>query len=267
LDSGYNHHFYSPAKFLLIVNAGNVAKDAAWMESQLVSRKVTFADATEQMGLLALQGPSSQALLEKAYPDLKLSGLHYYQFLPWKSGVIARTGYTGEDGFEIMADLKELSEIWDRLFASGKEFGLVPAGFGSRDTLRLEAGMPLYGHDLSEEMTPLEAGLGWSVDLSKNDFIGKEALRSQKENGLKKKLVGFEMIDRGIPRQDYEITKNGIKIGKVTSGSFAPTLEKNIGMGYVRAEEAQAGNEIQITIRGNALKAKVVKLPFYKRKA
>ena len=143
---------------------------------------------------------------------------------------------------------------------------MVPAGFGCRDTLRLEAGMLLYGHDMNDGMTPLEAGLEWAIDLDKDTFVGREALLRQKKEGLKRRLIGFEMIDRGIPRQDHEIRKNGTSIGRVTSGSFSPTLQKNIGLGYAIVQEASVGNEIEIVIRDRALKARAVQLPFYKRK-
>ena len=150
--------------------------------------------------------------------------------------------------------------------AAGKDLGLVPVGFGCRDTLRLEAGMLLYGHDMWDDVTPLEAGISWAIDLSKESFIGRGPLLKQKVEGVKRKWIGFEMLDRGIPRQDYPIQKSGAVIGKVTSGSFAPTLQKNIGMGFVPVEQAVLGNEIEIVIREKSLKAKIVKLPFYKRK-
>ncbi len=254
---------FAECGFLLIVNAGNIEKDYRWIESH-VPQGVEFEDRSDSKGLLALQGPRSAEILQRAY-GAGFSALPYYHFKEWSSGMIARTGYTGEDGFEIMVDQKDLPCVWEALVSAGKDGGLLPVGFGSRDTLRLEAGMPLYGHDLKDDTTPLEAGLGWAVDLSKPSFIGRDALAKQKENGVKRKLVGFEMIERGIPRQDYEIQKKGRAIGKVTSGSFSPTLKKNIGMGYVAVDVAALGNEIEIIVRDHSLKAKIVKLPFYKR--
>ena len=251
--------------FIMIVNAGNTEKDFAWIKKHVPSG-VVFRDETPAMGLIALQGPAAGAILKDALKDDSFSGLSYYHFARWKDGMIARTGYTGEDGFEIMASLKAIESLWDSLFEAGKSRGLQPLGFGARDTLRLEAGMPLYGHDMAETENPFELGIGWAVDLTKPAFMGKEALVRIKAQGLAKRLVGFEMVDRGIPRQDYEIRKAGKTLGKVTSGTFSPTLKKNIGMGYVPVSETEPGNEIEVLVRDKALKAKIVKLPFYKRK-
>ena len=253
---------FADDEFLLIVNAGNVAKDSDWIRAHL-SPGVNFTDLSEEMGLLALQGPKSPTILERALGgriDLK-----YYHFRKYGSGMISRTGYTGEDGFEIMADNQDLPGLWDTLMNAGAPLGLVPTGFGARDTLRLEAAMPLYGHDMNDETTPLEVGINWAVDLTKASFIGKEPLVRQKETGVRKKLIGFEMVGRGIPRQHYEICKKGKRLGEVTSGSFAPTLKKNIGMGFMAAAESQPGNEIEIMIREQSLAARIVPLPFYKR--
>ncbi len=261
---------FSPARFLMIVNAANIEKDFRWLKScgdQLadsIKSPFKLENQSDERGLLALQGPLSAAIVEKAF-GIKSSGLGYYHFQPWQSGMIARTGYTGEDGFEVMVDLKELREVWERLFKAGADLGLVSVGFGTRDTLRLEAAMLLYGHDMDEDISPLEAGIRWAIELDKPSFIGKESLLAQQKEGIKRKLIGFEMIDRGIPRQDFLIEKNGALIGHVTSGSFAPTLQKNIGLGYIAVEEANPGNEIDIIIRGKPVKAKVVKIPFYKR--
>lgn len=255
----------SDTRFFIIVNAANIAKDFDWIKKHK-SADVVFQDLSPKQGLLALQGPAAPQILEKAYPGEGFADLKYYGFKEWQGGLVARTGYTGEDGYEIMADLKRLPEIWNALFAAGKDLGLVPIGFGARDTLRLEAGMLLYGHDMNDEISPLEAGVSWALDLTKKSFTGREPLMSQQQKGITKKIVGFEMVDRGIPRQDYDILKDGKAVGKVTSGSFSPTLKKNIGLGYVPVELASSGTEIEIQIRDKALKAKVVKLPFYKRK-
>ena len=257
---------FSRYNYCLIVNAGNTEKDSQWIRSFVPFSGVELKNQTAALGLIALQGPASAEILKEALKDTSFSKLAYYHFAPWKNGMIARTGYTGEDGFEIMAGLEWIEKLWDLLFEAGKSRGLQPVGFGARDTLRLEAGMPLYGHDMSEAENPFELGIGWAVDLTKPAFTGREALIRIKEQGPAKRLVGFEMLDRGIPRQDYEIRKAGKNIGKVTSGTFAPALKKNIGMGYVPASETEPGNEIEILVRDRALKAKIVKLPFYKRK-
>jgi aminomethyltransferase len=218
------------------------------------------------MGLLALQGPLSQTILLECfgafYKDLRR--FHYKDF---EGGVIARTGYTGEDGFEIMVPKTKLKKIWDVLFIVGEKHGMLPIGFGARDTLRLEAAMPLYGHELTDEITPLEADLEWAIDLEKVEFPGMEILKKQKQTGISRKRIGFEMGERGIPRQGFEIQKSGKPVGMVTSGSFIPTTGKNIGMAFVAAEEARVGNTLDVMVRGKPVKAAVVSLPFYKRKA
>lgn len=251
-------------KFLIIVNAGNIGKDFEWFNSRVTS-EVTLTDLSDEMGLLALQGPLSQTILLECfgafYKDLRR--FHYKDF---EGGVIARTGYTGEDGYEIMVPKHKLKQIWDVLFRVGAKHGLLPIGFGARDTLRLEAAMPLYGHELTDELTPLEADLGWAIDLTKDGFPGSEILKKQQKTGISKKRVGFEMTGRGIPRQGFEIQKDGKTIGAVTSGSFIPTTGKNIGMAYVTASEAETGNTIDVMVRGNPVKAVLVSLPFYKRK-
>jgi aminomethyltransferase len=254
----------SEQKFLIIVNAGNIEKDFAWFQAR-VTLGVTLTDLSHEMGLLALQGPLSQIILLECfgafYKDLRR--FHYKDF---EGGVIARTGYTGEDGYEIMVPKAKLKQVWDVLFRVGTRHGLLPIGFGARDTLRLEAAMPLYGHELSDEITPLEADLEWAIDLTKNEFPGLEILKEQKRKGIARKRVGFEMTERGIPRQDFEIQKDGKTIGKVTSGSFIPTTGKNIGMAYVTAAEAKPGNVIDVIVRGKPVKAVLVSLPFYKKK-
>ncbi len=251
-------------KFLIVVNAGNIAKDFAWFKARL-TESVTLTDLSEEMGLLALQGPLSQTVLLECfgafYKDLRR--FHYKDF---EGGMIARTGYTGEDGYEIMVPKSKLKQVWDVLFRVGEKHGLLPIGFGARDTLRLEAAMPLYGHELNDELTPLEADLGWAIDLTKDRFPGSDILKEQQRTGIRKKRIGFEMTERGIPRQGFEIQKDGKAVGTVTSGSFIPTTGKNIGMAYVAAAEAQPGNVLDVMIRGKAVKATVVSLPFYKRK-
>lgn len=251
-------------RFLIIVNASNIRKDFDWFRER-APRDVTVSDLSESMGLLALQGPLSHEILVEAfgayYRDLKR-----FNCLEFEGGIIARTGYTGEDGYEIMVPQARLKSIWDVLFRVGSKKGLVPVGFGARDTLRLEAAMPLYGHELNDQLTPLEAGLAWALDLMKEKFPGSEVLKTQKARGVSQKRIGFEMVERGIPRQDFEVRKDGRKVGRVTSGSYIPTTGKNIGMAYVDAGEAAVGNSLDIMIRDRAVKAVIVSLPFYKRK-
>ena len=251
-------------KFLIIVNAGNIEKDFDWFHAR-ISPGVTLTDRSQEMGLLALQGPLSHTILLECFGAF-YKDLRRYHYKDFEGGMIARTGYTGEDGFEIMVPKNKLKQIWDVLFRVGEKHGLLAIGFGARDTLRLEAAMPLYGHELTDEITPLEADLGWAVDLTKDEFPGIEVLKKQKREGIQKKRIGFEMTGRGIPRQGFEIQKNGKVIGTVTSGSFIPTTGKNIGMAYVATAEAKTGNVIDVMVRGKPVKAVVVSLPFYRRK-
>jgi aminomethyltransferase len=190
-------------------------------------------------------------------PDIEVDG---------KKAIVSRTGYTGEDGFEIYIDPEYAPMIWDKLLVAGKDNGLVPVGLGARDTLRFEVALPLYGQEISQDITPLEASLERFVKLDKDDFIGKQALAKQKEEGLKRKITGFEMVDRGIPRSRYEVQVNGKNIGFVTTGSFSPSLEKNIGLALIDIEYSQTGTELDIVIRNRPLKARTVKTPFYTKK-
>ena len=259
------------SRFLLIVNAGNVAKDFAHLQAlkTLYDQKglaaFTLVNASDQYGLLALQGPRSAEILARAAAE-DFSKLGYYRFCEWKQGIVSRTGYTGEDGFEIMLETSLLDGLWTALLNAGSEFGIRPAGFGCRDTLRLEAGMPLYGHDLDDETAPQEAGIGWAVKMDGAEFYGREALLERQKAGWTKKLVGFETLDRGIPRQGQEIFKDGSLIGVVTSGSFSPTLKKNIGMGFVSRLDLAPDATVELQIRGAAVRAKILSLPFYRRK-
>ena len=253
------------SRFILIVNASNTDKDELWIRSR-TPKNVKFKNATSEKGLIALQGPLSVKLLEKVLGTPEFSSLGYYRFKEWKDGMIARTGYTGEDGFEIMTGFETLGKLWDDLLKAGAGDGVMPIGFGARDTLRLEAGMPLYGHDMDDKISPIEAGLDWAIDWSKEKFTAREILLKQKQQGAARKLVGFEMVERGIPRQGYAIQKNGKNTGEVTSGTFSPTFKKNIGMGYVETANAAPGTEIDVVVRDKAIKAVVVKLPFYRRK-
>jgi len=250
-------------EFLIIVNAGNIDKDFAWMK-QYLAGDVTFQNKSDEYGLLALQGPLAFEIVKEAfgefYTDIKRFG-----FKSFEGGIMARTGYTGEEGVEIMVPKNKLKGIWEVLLRVGQGKGLLPVGFGARDTLRFEAAMPLYGHELSDETTPIEAKIDWAVDFEKEKFVGRAPLLKQKEEGAKRLRVGIEMLDRGIARDGAEIQKNEKLLGVVTSGTFSPTFKKNLVMGYVPREEAEVGNEVGLVVRGRTLKAKIVPLPFYKR--
>lgn len=250
--------------YLVIVNAGNVDKDRAWFEERLIPN-VNFKDRSDDFGLLALQGPASESILADAFGQF-YKGLKNYSFAAFGEGMIARTGYTGEDGFEIMVPTAKLDEIWQALMRAGAKHGLEPVGFGARDTLRLEAAMPLYGHELRDDISPVEAGLSFFMDWKKTGDTARAVLNQVKVVGPQRKRIGFELIGRGIAREGAEVVFQGKKCGWVTSGSMSPTLGKTIGMAYVDASLATVGSELEILIRGNPVAAKIVKLPFYKRK-
>lgn len=256
--------------YLLVVNASNIEKDWSWI-SKHNDKNVEMIDISEKTSLLGVQGPKAAAALQKL-TDIDLSSMPYYTFKKGKfNGVdnvlVSNTGYTGAGGFEIYFENEHAEKMWDAIFEAGAEFGIKPVGLGARDTLRLEMGFCLYGNDIDETTSPIEAGLGWITKFNK-DFVNKEAILAHKEKGVSKKLVGFEMIDRGIPRHDYEIVDgNGNTIGKVTSGTQSPSLQKGIGMGYVTPEFSKADSEIFVKVRDKSLKAKVVKMPFLKVKS
>ncbi len=258
----------SGEKFMLCVNASNADKDYRWiMENLGAGQAVEAENISDTISQIAIQGKNSEAILGKI-SDADLPLIKYYCFKRCKvdkvDAIVSRTGYTGEDGFEVYMKNEYAVRIWDRLLETGKEYGIKPVGLGARDILRLEMKYPLYGNDISEKTTPLNAGLEWVVKFDKGDFIGKKSLLEQKEKGVNRKLIGFEMIDRGIPRSHYAIFKGGSRIGDVTSGTMSPSLNKAIGIGYVRTEMSNIGEEIEIDIRGNYPKAKIVKTPFYK---
>jgi aminomethyltransferase len=229
---------------------------------------VELEDATDRYALLALQGPRAREILA-GLTSTDLDALRYYGFVDGDvagvPAIISRTGYTGEDGFELYTAPEGAVELWRGLLAAGGPDGLVPAGLGARDTLRLEAAMALYGHEIDDRTTPLEAGLGWVVKLDKGDFIGREALLAQKEGGVDRLLVGFEVTSRGIARQGHRILVGDSEIGEVTSGTFSPTFEKALGMAYVPPDRSAPGTGITIDVRGRRLDAVVVELPFYRR--
>jgi aminomethyltransferase len=256
--------------YLLVVNASNIDKDYKWLEDHLEGN-VTIDNLSEKMAQLALQGPVAEKVLQKLAGDSDLSGIGFFKFqqevkLNGKVALVSRTGYTGEDGFEVYCDSSDAVELWKAILSAGEEEGVIPCGLGARDTLRFEATLALYGQELSPEITPLEAGIGFAVKLNKEaDFIGKEALKQQKEKGASRKLVGIEMIDRGIPRHGYPVYKGEELIGEVTTGTQSPSLKKNIGLVLIKNEHAVLESELEVEIRGKRLKAKVVSTPFYKR--
>jgi aminomethyltransferase len=253
--------------YMLVVNASNIEKDWNWI-SKFNTEGADMKDISDRTSLLAVQGPRAADALQ-SLTDIDLGSMEYYTFKKGKfAGIdnvlLSATGYTGAGGFEIYVDNKDAEKVWDAIFKAGESYGIKPIGLGARDTLRLEMGFCLYGNDIDDATSPLEAGLGWVTKFNK-EFTNSAALQQQKTDGLERRLVGFEMIDRGIPRHDYEIVDaDGNVIGKVTSGTQSPSLQKAIGMGYVKTEFAKEGTEIFINIRDNKIKAKVVKPPFYK---
>ena len=254
--------------YMLVVNASNIEKDLNWI-SKYNSFGVDIKDISDRTSLLAVQGPKAAEALQ-SLTDIDLAAMEYYSFKKGRfAGVdnvlISATGYTGAGGFEIYFDNTNAEHIWNEIFKAGKPFGIKPIGLGARDTLRLEMGFCLYGNDIDDATSPIEAGLGWVTKFTK-DFVNADKLAEQKKNGVEKKLIGFEMIERGIPRHDYEIVDaDDNVIGKVTSGTQSPSLQKAVGLGYVKTSFAKEGSEIFIKIRNNKIKAQVVKPPFYKQ--
>ncbi|HYG62420.1 MAG TPA: glycine cleavage system aminomethyltransferase GcvT [Thermoanaerobaculia bacterium] len=253
--------------YMVVVNASNAARDFEWIASRVDSAEdVEVIDESDRYALLALQGPKAVEILTPlATPGA--AATRYYGFLQGevagRPALISRTGYTGEDGFELYVDPDDAPEIWRRLVAAGA----VPAGLGARDTLRLEAAMALYGHEIDETTTPWEAGLGWVVKLDKGEFLGRDALAAQRHDGLRRKLVGFEVDGRGIARQGHGVLSSagGEKVGDVTSGTWSPTFEKALGLAYVPLEMAEPGGPLTLEVRGKPLTARVAETPFYRR--
>lgn len=248
--------------FLLVVNAANTAKDYAWIEQNLLP-DTKLTDRSPELALIAVQGPKSAPLVEEVL-DISLDDLRNYTFIePTFHGtkiLLSRTGYTGEDGFELYFPNSLAEQLWDELMSTGEKYGVAPIGLGARDTLRLEMRMPLYGNDVSEEITPLEAGLGRFVKFDKGGFIGREALLKLQEHGITRRLVAFTMLDKGIPRQGYPLLDlEGREIGVVTSGTHSPSLNKPIGMGYVEIENSKPGTIVQVQIRKKPAQAQIIK--------
>jgi aminomethyltransferase len=257
---------FSPERILICVNASNRQKDFDWMAAH--ARGVAPVNRSDDFAQLALQGPKAIGILQRM-TSLKLSEVGTYRFSEGEIGrwrcLVSRTGYTGEDGFELYCAPKDAEALWFALLEEGKQDGIRPAGLGARDSLRTEMKYALYGNDIDDDHSPLEAGLGWIVKWDKGDFVGLPALKAQKEGGLKRKLVGFEMIDSGIPRHGYRILRDGQPVGEVTSGTLGPSVKKAIGIGYVPPELAVEGSSFSVDIRGRPAAARAVKTPFWKR--
>ncbi|WP_372473399.1 glycine cleavage system aminomethyltransferase GcvT [Capnocytophaga sp. ARDL2] len=255
-------------EYLMVVNASNIDKDFAWISSQN-SMGATLENLSDAYSLLAIQGPKAneamQSITNVNLADLKFYSFETGTFAGVDNVIVSATGYTGSGGFEIYAKNEDIEHIWNEVLKAGADWGIKPIGLAARDTLRLEMGYCLYGNEINDETSPLEAGLGWVTKFTK-DFVNSEALKKQKEEGIKNRLVGFELVEKGIPRHDYEIVDaKGTVIGKVTSGTQSPSLGKAVGIGYVPIEYAKEGSEIYIRIRKNDVKAVVVKMPFYKK--
>ncbi|MFN2510531.1 MAG: glycine cleavage system aminomethyltransferase GcvT [Pyrinomonadaceae bacterium] len=262
---------FAADQLMLVVNAGTTIKDWEWITSQPHDDSVELKNVSSEYCQLALQGPDALQILQKL-TDLPLAEIKYYHFEQGQvvgvSAIVSRTGYTGEDGFEVYAAADKAEQLWEKILDagnSGSSEGVLPSGLAARNTLRLEAAMALYGHEIDETTTLLEANLGWICKLNKGDFVGREALAKQKEEGVKRRLVGFEILERGIAREGQEVVVDGAQVGRVTSGSPAPFLKTNIGLAYVPVELAGEGRQIHIDVRGRLVAAQIVKTPFYKR--
>src|SRR5688572_18331775 len=262
---------FAEDRLMLVVNAGTTEKDWDWITSARGGENLELRNTSSSYCQIALQGPDALDIL-KPLTDVSLSDIKYYHFTEGQvdgvAAIVSRTGYTGEDGFEIYAAADRAEQIWNKLLDAGRfgsDDGILPCGLAARNTLRLEAGMALYGHEIDESTTLLEANLGWICKLNKGEFTGREALAKQKESGINRRLIGFEMSERGIARDGQDVVINDARVGKVTSGSPAPYLKKNIGMAYVPAGLAKEGAAIQIDVRGRLIGAQIVKTPFYKR--
>jgi aminomethyltransferase len=255
-----------PGVYYVVVNASNSAKDWDWFIAHKPA-DVAMTDETERLTFLALQGPKAAAMAPQlttaAVTDLPSFGVMRAE-LAGSPAIWARTGYTGEDGFELFVPVADAERIWTAILAAGAEFGIQPIGLGARDSLRLEAGLPLYGHELDEAITPLEAGLGWSVKLAKGEFIGRDALQAQKDAGVSRLLVGLTIVGKVIPRQGYLIFAGDDQVGEVVSGTLSPLRPEPIGMAFVRTDLAVAGTKLSLEVRGKRYPAEVVRLPFYR---
>ena len=261
---------FSPEKFFVVVNSSTSGKDFKHLQLLLEEGDFdcTLKNASEKIGKIDVQGPKAALVLQKIC-ERDLREINYYEFFEadilGENSIVSRSGYTGEDGFEVYAAAEKIMELWTELLEEGVDEEIKPAGLGARDTLRLECAFNLYGNELDENTTPLEARYGWVVDFNKNNFVGKEALEGRKKEGLDKLLVGFEMVDKAVGRHGYRVFNNTKEIGVVTSGSYAPTLKKNIGMCFVNVDYSKEGMPLEIEVRDKRYKAKIAKLPFYRR--
>jgi aminomethyltransferase len=256
-----------PEEFLLVVNAANTDKDYAWVNGHAAGFDVAVENQSDSFSQLALQGPRAQEILQPL-TNIDLARLNSFRAAQGKvagfSALVSRTGYTGEDGFEIYTTSEHPVPILEEILKSGQPFGILPVGLGARDTLRLEAKLMLYGNDIDETTTVLEADLKWIIKFKKGDFLGRDSLEKQLAEGIKRKLIGFDLIERGIPRAHYPVFAGGQKAGQVTSGTFSPFLKKSIGLAYLPVEFTQIGTPIEVGIREKRVKAEVVLTPFYK---
>lgn len=260
---------YDKNYFYIVINAGNIDKDFQWMLDHKNNLDVELKNISSSICEFAIQGPKAQSILQK-FTDTNLEEIKFFHCkrdvkINGISCMVSRTGYTGEDGFEIFCNAEYGKNIWNKLLEIGQKDGLIPVGLGCRDTLRFEASLPLYGNELTEDITPLEAGIGFFVKLDKNNFIGKNSLSNQKKKGISRKIIGFEMKDRGIPRHGYKVEVNGEEIGFVTTGYHSPSLDKNIGLALIKSEYAGLGKEIDILIRNKKAKANIIDRKFYKK--
>jgi aminomethyltransferase len=256
-------------QYMMTVNAANIEKDWGWITDHLDGpdrMRVEARNVSADTGLIAVQGPRAEGLVGRL-ADLDVTAIGYYRFARGRvAGVpatVSRTGYTGEDGFELYLPADRTEAVWDALLAEGKRDGVAPIGLGARDTLRLEMRYALYGNDIDQTTNPLEAGLGWVVKPAKGDFVGKPAIERVRAAGVRRRLVGFEMVDRAVARHGYRILRDGVEVGSVTSGSYGPSVDRYIGLGYVPADLAAVGSEFAVEVRGRAQTARVVKTPFY----
>jgi aminomethyltransferase len=258
---------YNDEHFLLVINAANIEKDYQWMLDNKEDYNFSIANNSNEISQIAIQGPKAETILQKL-TNVNLEEIKFFHFvdeikIAGAECLVSRTGYTGEDGFEIYTLNKNAEKLWEAMMESGKEYGILPAGLGCRDTLRFEAALPLYGNELSKEITPLEAGLSFFVKLNKENFIGKDALAKQKEEGLQRKIVGFELIGKGIPRHGYEVYSNDEKIGVVTTGYLSPTVGKSLGLALIDIKYTELETDIQVKIRKKFVDAKVISKKFY----
>jgi len=260
--------------YMVVVNASNAAKDVAWLRERraaMPALDVAVEDVSDRTGMIAIQGPRAEAIVGRL-TDADLAAIGPFRWaeatVAGIPGMVARTGYTGEDGFEFYVPIERVGELWDALMSSGADDGLVPVGLGARDTLRLEARMALYGNELGEDISPLEAGLGWAVKLEKGDFVGKEPIAAMRAAGPPRRAVGFKLTERGgSPRAGYPVRQDGRDVGVVTSGGFSPTLGENIGLALIERDAAGVGRPLEVMVRGRPVGAVQVKTPFYRRAA